>query len=140
MPTFLIPVDGSDTSLRAVDHVIGVRTWYRDPVDVHLLNVQHPLPSDVSSHVPETSVKGYHHDEGIRDLAAARSKLDATPIRYVFHIGVGDPGHVITHFARELRCDHIVMATHGRGGIVAPLGSVAARVVQFADRPVLLIK
>jgi nucleotide-binding universal stress UspA family protein len=140
MPTFLVPVDGSDTSLRAVDHVIAVHAWYRDPVDVHLLNVQHPLPSDVSSHVPEASVKGYHHDEGIRALARARAKLDASPLRYAFHIGVGDPGHVVTHFARELRCNQIVMATHGRGGIVAPLGSVAARVVQLADRPVLLIK
>ena len=140
MLRFLLPVDDSEASLRAVDHVIARTSRYRDPVELHLLNVQHALPSDVSSHIPQDVIKSYHHDEGIKALAGTRAKLDASSMRYVFHIGVGDPGHVIAHFGRELRCDEIVMASRGSGLTAAALGSVATKVVHLADRPVLLVK
>ena len=140
MLRFLLPVDASEASLRAVDHVMAQASHYRDPIELHLLNVQHALPSDVSSHIAQDVIKSFHHDEGIKALAAARAKLDASSTPYVFHIGVGDPGHVIAHFGRELRCDEIVMATRGSGLTGAALGSVAMKVVHLADRPVLLLK
>ena len=140
MRRFLLPVDASEASLRAVDHVMAQASHYRDPVELHLLNVQHALPSDVSSHIPPDVIKSYHHDEGIKALASARAKLDASSIPYVFHIGVGDPGHVIAHFGRELKCDEIVMTPRGLGATHATLGSVSMKVVHYADRPVVLVK
>jgi nucleotide-binding universal stress UspA family protein len=38
-------------------------------------------------------------------------------------------------------CPQLVMATHGRGGLTRlRLGSVAAKVVQSTERPVLLVQ
>ena len=36
----LLPVDGSEYSLHAVHQVISMKDLYRDPISVHLLNVQ----------------------------------------------------------------------------------------------------
>jgi nucleotide-binding universal stress UspA family protein len=140
MPKFLVPVDGSEASLKAIDHIAASRGAYREPVEIHLVNVQPPLPSDVSAHIAQDQLRGYHHDQGIEALAGARARLERSGVDYVFHIGVGEPGHVITHFARELNCDEIVMATRGQGGIAGALGSVAMRVVHLASCPILLIK
>ncbi|HEY1013009.1 MAG TPA: universal stress protein [Herpetosiphonaceae bacterium] len=53
----------------------------------------------------------------------------------------GPPATMITAAAAEERADLIVMATHGRSGLSRLwLGSVATRVLQHTDRPVLLIR
>jgi nucleotide-binding universal stress UspA family protein len=140
MTRFLVPVDGSETSLHAVEHLIDKRAWYAPPVEIHLLNVQHPLPGDVSRFVSQQDLTGHHHDEGIRALEAAREKLAAGGFDHAFHISVGDPAHVIAHYARDLHCDQVVMATHGQGAAADALGSVARRVVALAGVPVVLVR
>ena len=54
----------------------------------------------------------------------------------------GLPGPAIVELADEAGCDVIVMATHGRSGVLrAVLGSVADHVVRHARRsPVLLVR
>src|SRR5690606_37801 len=53
----------------------------------------------------------------------------------------GPPAEMITATAGEERADLIVMATHGRSGLSKLwLGSVANRVIQRTDLPVLLIR
>ena len=136
----LVPIDGSQASIRAVDHVVDKRAWYSAPVEVHVLNVQHPLPSDVSRFIPQEEIKGFHHDAGIRALAAARTKLEAGAIDHVFHISVGEPAHVIAHYAKELGCDQIIMGSQGQGVAADAFGSVARRVIHLADVPVVLVK
>jgi nucleotide-binding universal stress UspA family protein len=140
MAKILIPIDGSEASLRAVDHVIAHRTWYPPPLEVHLVNAQRPLPSDVSRFIAAGDVKGFHHDEGVRALAEARARLDTAGIGHAFHISVGEPGHVIAHYVKELQCDQVVMTTHGQGASSLVLGSIAAKVVQQGAVPVLLVK
>jgi len=140
MIKFLLPIDGSEVSLRAVDRIVERRDWYREPLEVHVLNVQRPLPSDVSRFIPADQIKGFHHDEGMRALAQARAKLEHGALEHVFHISVGEPGHVIAHYANELNCDQIVMTTRGGGGAIAALGSIATKVVHMTNVPVLLVK
>jgi nucleotide-binding universal stress UspA family protein len=53
----------------------------------------------------------------------------------------GNPHDEITRYAADEHADLIVMATHGRTGLAhVLLGSVAEKVVQHADIPVLTIK
>jgi len=53
----------------------------------------------------------------------------------------GVPYVEITHAARELKADLIVVGTHGRTGLAhLLLGSVAERVVRTSDVPVLTIR
>jgi quercetin dioxygenase-like cupin family protein len=57
------------------------------------------------------------------------------------HLAEGDPGQEILHLARALRCDLIVMGTHGRTGLGRFLtGSVAEEVLRKAACPVLVVK
>jgi len=139
----LVPIDGSDTSQRAIDHILMKLGWYKDKgmVDIHLLNVQHAVSGDVSMFVNEDELKKYHHDEGLKALAYARAKLDAAGVTYTFHIGVGDPSHVIAHYAKEKQIDQIVMGTHGRGSLASVLmGSTTTKVLHLTTIPVLLVR
>jgi nucleotide-binding universal stress UspA family protein len=135
----LVPVDGSESSLRAVQFVLEKVPLYKEPLELHLLNVQHPFPGTIQG-VHEQAER-YHHDEGTKALAAARKALDAAGVKYVYHIGVGEAAETIAHFAKEKKIEQIVMGTRGLGSIANMLlGSVASKVLHLVDVPVLLVK
>lgn len=141
MPRFLVPVDGSETSLRAVDQLLKKLQWYKEPVDIHVLNVQYPLHGDVSMFVGKDQIREFHHDEGLKALASAREKLDARGVKYVHHIAIGDPAQVIAQYAREQKVDQVFMGTRGLGSVAGLImGSVAAKVIHLCEVPVLLVK
>jgi len=143
MLKFLVPVDGSEPSGRAVDQLISLLAWYKEKVEVHLLNVQHHLPygGRVSSFVGHDKIAQYLQDEGMAALKAAREKLDAAKIPYHYHIGVGEEGEVISQYAREQGCDQIVMGTRGMGSVSnLVLGSVTTKVIHLSPVPVLLLR
>ena len=57
------------------------------------------------------------------------------------HVTQGDVTDEILRFAREKRCDLIVMATHGRKGLGRILlGSVAENVLRRSPCPVLTVR
>lgn len=56
-------------------------------------------------------------------------------------IRFGDPAETILQYARKKDMDLIAMATHGRGGLARLVfGSVASRIVESGERPVLLVR
>ncbi|MBL8430103.1 MAG: universal stress protein [Dechloromonas sp.] len=138
----LLPVDGSDCSLRAVDHLITHASWFRDVPEIHLLHVQSPIPiGRVQAHVGKETLHAYYQEEGQEHLAAAQKKLDAAGRSHMTHIHVGQPAEVIGRVASELGCDLIVMGTHGRGAVAGLImGSIASRVLHQVPCPVLLVK
>lgn len=142
MLTFLIAIDGSGYSDSAVDYVVRRAGRCREPVHVHLLNVQLPLGGvNVKLFIKPESVESYYRDEGMAVLEKPREVLRAAGIGCDHHIGVGDPGEVIVSYAQANRCDEIVMGTHGRGALAgAVMGSVARNVVQQSSLPVVLVK
>lgn len=143
MKRILFPVDGSKCSTRAAQHLIekakGAARGKGD--ELHLLNVQAPLPGDVKMFVGADQIKGYHHDESVKALAGVRRQLDKAKVPYTVHMAVGEPAATISRFATKLKCDEIVMGTHGRGALGRMLmGSVATKVLHEAKVPVLLVK
>lgn len=141
MLKLLVPVDGSENSLRLVEYLIKWLGRLAEPVDLHLINVQPSLHGDVGMFLSSEQIRDYHHDEGIKALREARDILDAAGVLYTFHISVGDPAELIVQFAHDQQCDQIVMGTRGLGSLARLLlGSVASRVIQLADVPVMLIK
>lgn len=135
----LIPVDGSENSLRTVKYVVDKAALYKDRVEIHLLNVQHPFPGTIRG-VKEQAEK-YHHDEGIKALAGVRKLLDKAGIKYSYHISVGEPPEVIAHFVKDQQIDQVVMGTRGAGAVAnMMMGSVATKVLHLVDVPVLLVK
>ena len=135
----LIPIDGSENSLRAVGFVIRNAPLYKAPLEIHLLNVQHPFPGTIRG-VHEQAER-YHHDEGTKALADARKALDAAGLKYVYHIIVGETGEVIAHLVKDKNIEQVVMGTRGAGAVANMLlGSVATKVLHLVEVPVLLVK
>ena len=135
----LMPIDGSENSLRTVRFVIRKAPLYKEPLEIHLLNVQHPFPGTISG-VHEQAER-YHHDEGTKALADARKALDAAGLKYVYHISVGEAGEVIAHFVKDKNIEQVMMGTRGAGAVANMLlGSVATKVLHLVEVPVLLVK
>lgn len=141
MLKLLLPVDGSDESNRAVGRFASCLGWYKEPVEIHLLNVQPPLHGEISRFVDQERIREFHQEEGLKALQGARACLDAAGIPYLFHIGIGQPAEIIVRYAGEKSCGQIVMGTRGLGSLAsALLGSVATKVLHLSTLPVLLVK
>ena len=141
MLKLLLAVDGSESALHAVAHVIKRAASSKDGYEIHLVNVQYPLHGSVAAFVEASQIKEYHHDEGMKVLATAREKLDGAGLPYQAHLFVGEPAEVIARFAKEQACDEIVIGTRGLSGISSLLvGSVATKIIHLAEVPVLLVK
>lgn len=141
MPRLLIAVDDSQASLRLADQLLTQLAWYRDPVEIHLLNVRPSLHGDVGMFIEAEQIRDFHEEEGLKMLAPIREKLDAAGVAYQHHICVGDPAETIDRYARDQACDEIIMGASGRSPIAALfMGSVPAQVLHLTDLPVLLIK
>ena len=143
MLKFLVPVDGSESSSRAVDFLVKKLGWFKDEVEIHLLNVQHQIPygDRVSSVVGHDRIAQFHHEEGMAALKPAMQKLDAARIKYHYHVGVGDEADIVCKYAKDKRCDQVVMGTRGMGSVSnLLLGSVATKVIHLSTVPVLLVR
>jgi nucleotide-binding universal stress UspA family protein len=138
----LLAVDGSEISLRAVRSLVDHVRWFADKPEVHLLNVQPPIPVGLATqHVGHDALERYYREEGESMLASAQQLLDASSLPHTLHIHVGEPAATIVKLAGELACDLICMGSHGHGALQnAILGSVATRVLHLSQIPVLLAK
>jgi nucleotide-binding universal stress UspA family protein len=143
MKKVLIPVDGSECSLRAVALVIDKRSRYANPegLQVHLVNVQPPLSHDISRFASHEQIALFHKDESEKQLQAARELLDASGTAYTVHCEVGHVAETICRLAEHLGCDQLVMGTHGRTALLElVMGSITLKVLHLVKIPVLLVK
>ena len=139
----LVPIDGSECSLRAVTYVIGDRTRSGDPdrYEVHLINVQPSFSRDVTQFFSHEQVSAFHRDESAKALAGAEALLTGAGVPHASHAEVGHVADTIVSRAEALACDLIVMGTHGHGALAELLlGSTTAKVIHHARLPLLLIK
>jgi len=136
----LVPIDGSDPSRRATQHVLDLAARGL-LLEVHLLNVQPAVRGVAASLVSHGDLESYHREEGMKALAESLRLVEAAGLTPHAHVGVGDPGDSVLAFARRLSCDQIVMGTRGRGSVTKLLlGSVARHVVGEAAVPVTLLR
>jgi YjbE family integral membrane protein len=135
--TFLFAADDSEDALHAAERLVERLSWYRQPVSLHLLNVQRPAHGDVVAFVAKAELADFHHDEGLKALQPVRERWDRAGVPYTVHIGVGDPPHVIAHYAKETKSNEIFLgASRGR-----PMGgSTALAMIPLVDVPVTLMK
>ena len=120
-----------------------MRGEFRDPaaVEVHLLNVQYPVPGDVSSFVNKETLQDYHRERADEAMAGAREALRSAGLPFKDIQRVGSPGQTIAEVAQAEQCDLVVMGTRGQGMAgSALLGSVAQAALEHSTVPVLLVK
>ena len=135
----LIPVDGSRNCQFAVRHVIK-QFMNNTAMEIHLLNVQMPLSSDIARFVSRKTLRDYHRDEAEKALAPIRQMLDGLGIPYAAHFEVGRKANVITDTARRLHCDQIVMSTARKNSLTRLVeDSVTNKVIEMTSVPVEVI-
>lgn len=137
----LIPIDGSTGSLAALERLLEKAAWFSSPLEIHLLNVQRPLPQEIGRFVGTEALHQLHHDRGMACLDAARERLAARGASCNCHVVVGNAAETIVHFARQRQCELIAIGPRGLGSLPGLLlGSVTTRVLHLADIPVLVLK
>jgi YjbE family integral membrane protein len=138
----LVAADGSPGARLAVQRLIALRDQLRDKqIEVHLVNVQRPLPGDVSKFVAGGTVESYRRERSDAALAPARALFEGAVQPFEEHCPVGEPGATIAELARTLGCDLIIMGTRGLGSNTgALLGSVAQSTIERSPVPVLVVK
>ena len=141
MLKFLLAVDGSEISNKAVFNFIKLLDWYKEIPEIHLLNVQYPLHGNAPILIDKSRINEYHQERGMKELQASCKIMDKAGVPYHFHITVGDPAEMILRYGTEKQCDQIIIGPRKLGAIKGLLlGSVASKVMQLSKIPVLLIK
>jgi len=132
MRSLVVPIRDSHDSKWAVDYVIELYRREAPQVEVHLLNVQTPLPQYVTRFLNKQTVGEFHRENGLRALQGASERLDAAGVPHTDHVLVGRKAETIARFAREQRCDRIVLPKRDSGFVSSlGLGSVGAQVRQL---------
>lgn len=143
LSAIVVPLDGSPFALQALPAALGLAT--RAHAALHLVHVQTPpvpvvdLPGAPTVDVALAVERAAVTEESLQELAGrirARWQLEVSVA-----IRIGWTGETIAAYAREVRADMIVLATHGRGGVSRFwLGSVADELLRSANVPVLAVR
>ena len=138
----LLAADGSPSAQHATQRVIDLRKQLRErDVQIHVVNVQRPLPGDVGSYISGKTIDEYQRERSDHELAAVRTLLESAGVAFEEHRLVGNPGPTIARLAHEAGCHMIIMGTQGLGSRAgAILGSVAQSTLEHASVPVLMVK
>ncbi|MDP2449741.1 MAG: universal stress protein [Polaromonas sp.] len=129
---WLVAVDGSACSLRAVAMVAGLATQEKGAA-VDLVHVQPWLNKEAA----ETELPR----RGWAATAQARQLLDAAAVRWRLHVVMGEGAPEIASLADALGSRGIAIGSRGLTATESLLlGSVAYRVVHLARLPVLIVR
>lgn len=141
MKKILMPYDDSESSRRALAYALNPDE-VTSRASIHLINVQ-PWPPVYSEYMPPLYITDVHESLtrcGEQVLAPAVEKLKAAGREHSAEVHLGDVPQMIIDRAKALGCDHIIMGSRGLSMIKGLLlGSVANRVLQFAEVPVTLL-
>ena len=138
----LIPLDGSKTAESAIADAVAVAE--ATAANLVLLSVVPPI-SDLLPIEPHPLFIDEQFDArraaAIRYLDGIRHRIGGRSLSVKVDAEMGPPADTILAYARSHEIDLVVMATHGHSGVKKWLiGSVANKVVQGADVPVLLVR
>lgn len=142
MLKILVPVDGSECALRAVQDAIRMAQHARSGAEILALNVQVPI---VTGHarmfLDKSDIQTYYDTESQHALDPARPLLETSDVPFRMETRIGPTAETIAEYATEKGCDRIVMGTRGLGTVSGMLlGSVATKVIHLSNLPVTLVK
>jgi nucleotide-binding universal stress UspA family protein len=133
----LVGYDGSEAGQKAFENALNLAKSHG--AALYVLTVARPpeIGDDVETEaVIENSRE--HHRKLLGPLQRAAS---AAGVKGHFDVAVGHPAEQILFHADQHKVDLIVVGDRGRSNFVRLLlGSVSKTVVQYADRPVLVVR
>lgn len=143
--TILVPTDGSEESAKAIP--IAAQIAKAQGAEIVLVRVVEPVLWDY--HATETPIPPDVYESLVRaneeqaqsDLARLQATLEAQSVRARRIALRGFPASALLDIEEREHPQLVVMATHGRTGLVRfALGSVADRLVREGSVPVLLVR
>ena len=141
--TILFPTDGSDASLRALDHALELAGTYDAALHVlYVVDTSYPYGDMDGAAVDLTPVFEALREEGERTIGTVEERAGDAGVDVVGATREDGVVHrAILGYAEEVDADLIVMGTHGRRGLNRwLLGSVTERIVRGAEAPVLTVR
>ena len=141
----LVPLDGSKVAEAALNHMRKLAKAGLIGELVILKVVDMPIPIAMPIAVEEGfDFSGYedlYFKEAKKYLQNVESQLKNEGINVKSEIILGRAVSTILEYQKENNIDLIIMATHGHSGVTRfLLGSVANKVVQSSQAPVLLVR
>lgn len=137
----VVPLDGSPFAETVLPFVTAIATATGSPVE--LVRAIEPMYLTVD---PSGTAAAYQEIlDGLREAATSylegiADQLRAERVTVDYAVQVGSPAGEIVDYAHTHPGTLVILATHGRTGVIgAVMGSVARRVVQHTSAPVLLV-
>jgi nucleotide-binding universal stress UspA family protein len=135
----LVPIDGSDCSLDALEYAAVVARAAKASID--LLHVLEPVAYGLDFTFASAEQRTHTRDRLTKQVDELCSALSASGLTVKRHVVGGVPIDSIISQAQALSSDMIVMGTHGRRGLSHVLaGSVTEAVLRRAPCPVLTVR
>ena len=136
----LVPIDGSDLALQALQHAIALARAGLG-VELVLANVQEPASAYelLTLHDPEALAE-VAVGAGRDLLAPAVEAAQAAGLPHLATVGVGDVVPTLLEVIEEEGCEAVVMGSHGLGLVRSALGSVSRAMLEQAPVPVTFVK
>jgi len=132
----LVPLDGSQTSIRGLNQAI--RLAEQNQASITGLSVIHVLPTLVATVTP---YRKYLVKQAEKNMRSAKQSVEKRGISFKSKIISGSPGSKIVDTANKENFDLIVIGSRGLGRVQeAFLGSVSHYVSHKARTSVLLVK
>ena len=134
--TIVLATDGSKFSALAADRAIAFAQSYGG--ELKILSVV-DVPTEFYAEAPQAiddlvkKAKDY--------VARVKLQAEAAGVKAEAFVGEAEAHEAITKLARDEKADMIILGSHGRTGLRRLLmGSVAEKVIGYADCPVLVVK
>jgi nucleotide-binding universal stress UspA family protein len=139
----LVPLDGSKRAERILPHVEALAQKFG--ARLHLLQVIEPMVIGVSPYDAGALYVAEEIDRRTQEakayLAGLEGELTAKKIQVQSQVEYGPVVSTILEMADQHNVDLIAMASHGRTGLARVFyGSVAAGILNRAERPLLVIR
>ncbi len=132
---YLVPIDFSDNSIKALDFALALATSKLDRITLlHVVETHYDFASKVEFFTKQQLKEG--RKQG-KELLAIH---EDSHIPLKFRLVEGNPALQITQLAAKQKVDLIVMGTKGASGITKTLiGTVAVRIIRESPCPVLVV-
>ena len=139
----LVPVDGSDITIKAIDMAIGVAK--ATGARLYALTVKEPILYSAISEMQAAQPQEFLDVQeriATKRLAVVKQACDQAGMACeAASVEALHPWEAIIDHAKRSECDLIVMASHGRKGMAAlVLGSETQKVLTHTTIPVLVVR
>lgn len=140
MRKILLPVDGSESAVRAVRHAASMAQGVPSR-QLYLLTILEEIEPRMHAHLTHDQIRAMQGNQAERVLEPLRAILADAGVAFRDEWRTGPVAPTIADYAREIGCDSIVMGTRGMSAIGnLVMGSTATKVIHLAGVPVTLVK